>query len=395
MTTNKHLDGVALAASLDLEQQSRDLMAQAVEWLAANAPSYEVAAGLGYFEPQTDTQTREQVAMARRWERAKADAGWSGLDLPESLGGRGRTALDADLFALAEAAHNLPLEVFAITRGMVVPTLAQHAHDGLAQRLIPAALRGETLFCQLFSEPACGSDIAAVTTSAVPVSDGWRIRGQKVWTSRAQHADYGLLLARTEADAPRRERLTMFCVPMTAAQVEVRPIRQLPGSANFCEVFFDNLEVLDVARVGDVGAGFAVALDTLGFERAALAGKGIPWGPLLGLRAVDPATDAETTIARAELEELRLAVLCARVRQTQALAPGAHRGPTGAVVKLLTAHAAEISSQLVLDAEGPDAALTNPMLDYALGTFGARTGGGTEDILRNTIAERLLGLPRD
>lgn len=376
------LDHLVLA----LSEPEQELLDASRTWLGTHAPDFAWDS-LGYFDVTDEGSARSQVELARAWEAHKFAAGWAGLDLPPSWGGRGLSTVDAALFGRAEARHPLPLEVFAITRGMVIPTLRAHARPAIARDWVGAALRGEQLWCQLFSEPAGGSDLAAIRTGAKRHDGRWTLTGQKTWISRAQFADRGILLARTSTGERRHHGLTMFAVPMDDAGVTVRPIDQITGSRNFCEVFFDDLVVPDEFRLGEVGAGFAVALRTLGFERAALAGRGVPWAALAAIGGADPQR-------LAELEELRLAIDVLGARQVRAAAPGAAPSPAGSVVKLLTSHAAELSAQLVVTALDGDAMRRSQLIDYAIGTAGARTGGGTEDIQRNTIAERLLGLPR-
>ena len=296
----------------------QELLGTAHSWLSEHASDFAWDS-LGYFDVTDPGSASRQVELARAWEAHKFAAGWTGLDLPPSWGGRGLPAFAA-LFGRAEATYPLPLEVFAITRGMVVPTLLAHAQPAVARDWVNASLRGRELWCQLFSEPVGGSDLAAVQTRARRHDDQWTITGQKVWTSRAQFADRGILLARTSAGERRHHGLTMFAVPMHDSRVAVRPIEQITGSQNFCEVFFDDLVVPDEFRLGEVGDGFAVVLRTLGFERVALAGRGVPWAAVAEIGGLDP-------VRLAELEELRLAIDVLSGRQVSALAPGAAPSP--------------------------------------------------------------------
>ena len=205
----------------------------------------------------------------RAWQRQKWDAGYAGISWPASLGGRGLTRAHERAFHRLEREYDVPrgTEAFNVTLGMVAPTIQSLGTQEQQQRFIPAFLRADLLCCQLFSEPDAGSDLASVTTSATRQGGGWRINGQKVWCSGAPFCEWGEAVVRTSREGDRHAGLTVFLVPMRAVGVETRPIMQMTGGTSFHEVFLTDVFVDDDLRLGAVGAGWKVALATLGFER--------------------------------------------------------------------------------------------------------------------------------
>ena len=285
--------------------------------------------------------------------------------------------------------------------GWVALTIAQAGTDDQRERWVEPVLRGQVMWCQLFSEPGAGSDAAAVRTAAKKVDGGWRVTGQKVWTSLAQYCQWGLATVRTDPDAPKHAGVTMMAIDMKAPGVKVNPLRGITGDSHFNEVFFDDVFVPDSDVVGDVNRGWLVARATLGNERISIGGGsggafGFSPDHLVKMLGASPA--AANYVRRAgeciaETHTLRLLNLR---RATRAIA-GAEPGPEGNVTKLLVAEAGQRITELGMELSGSAAVtgLAPKLLRSYLGNRAMTIAGGTSEITRNTIAERILGLPRD
>jgi alkylation response protein AidB-like acyl-CoA dehydrogenase len=263
-------------------------------------------------------------------------------------------------------------------------------------------LHGDEVWCQLFSEPAAGSDLAGIQTRAKQVDGGWSLTGQKVWTTNAQFSAFGLLLARTDADVPKHKGLTMFIVPMDAEGVTVRGLRQITGDAEFNEVFLDDVRLGDDAVVGGVGNGWGTALTTLMFERMTIGfgSEGMGYRPerFAGRVAADPeaARDGEVRQRLGHVATELMAVKFTGYRMLSALQQGQIPGPEAGLSKITTVNAGIQACELVADVVGPEAlneAGDNPFVYHTSFLPGLKSAGGTEEILRNTIGERVLGLP--
>ena len=236
-------------------------------WLEATAPSHGVAVKL-----QTAGVTDlSLVEKARGWQRAKAAAGYGAITWPVQFGGRGASRMQAVIFKQEEASQPVPFGVFAIGLDLCLPTIMACGTEAQIQRFTRPALEGDEIWCQLFSEPGAGSDVAGVRMTANRDGGDWILNGQKVWTTGAHYCDYGIIIARSDPDAPKHKGLTCFIVDMHAAGVEVRPIRQISGSASFNEVFFADARVPDTLRIGAINEGWTVAMQTLTFERLSIA----------------------------------------------------------------------------------------------------------------------------
>jgi alkylation response protein AidB-like acyl-CoA dehydrogenase len=282
-------------------------------------------------------------------------------------------------------------------------TIAQHGSPEQLERFVRPSLEGEIEFCQLFSEPGAGSDAAAVQTRGVKVDGGWRVSGQKVWTSLAHLCSHGFATVRTNPDAAKHQGITMMVIDLRASGVEVRPLRQLTGHSHFNEVFFDDVFVPDADVVGPVDQGWTVARNTLGNERISIGGGtegGMSGGPdLLALHQRFASDDAglarEVGAALAETESIVLMNLRGVIRAVEGSEPGAEAN----VTKLLGSEVAQRKAALMARLAGPAAAVREGdekrVSTWLMATLGASIGGGTSEILRNQIGERLLGLPRD
>ncbi|MFV8048108.1 acyl-CoA dehydrogenase [Mycobacterium sp. 48b] len=285
--------------------------------------------------------------------------------------------------------------------GWVTLTIAQAGTDDQRERWVEPVLRGEVMWCQLFSEPGAGSDAAAVRTAAKKVDGGWRVTGQKVWTSLAHHCQWGLATVRTDPDAPKHAGVTMMAIDMKAPGVKVNPLRGLTGDAHFNEVFFDDVFVPDADVVGDVNKGWLVARATLGNERISIGGgsaapTGFDADELVALIDADP--DGARYVRRAgEVIAVGHTLRLLNLRRISRAIAGAEPGPEGNVTKLLVAEHSQHLTELGMDLVG-SAGVTGetPKLTRAyLGNRAMTIAGGTSEITRNTIAERILGLPRD
>jgi alkylation response protein AidB-like acyl-CoA dehydrogenase len=271
--------------------------ARAVAFMDPHVAEFGQAARLGL-------SLDDDVALARRWQATKAAAGFAGLTFPTEYGGAGLSQIEQVLFVEEEAARGFPSAYFVISLSMPIPMMLRYATPEQKARFVPPALRGEEMWSQLFSEPSTGSDLAAVRTRAVRDGDDWILSGQKVWTTFAQYSDYGVIVARSDPDAPKHRGLTYFFVDLKAPGVTVRPIRQLHGAEEFNEVFFDDVRIPDAWRLGEIGAGFRLAVETLMIERYTAAadetGFGPPLDALIGLAQATPLNGrppARTTVS--------------------------------------------------------------------------------------------------
>jgi alkylation response protein AidB-like acyl-CoA dehydrogenase len=382
------------------------------EWLASVLPRRseraEGAADYAVFQNITEEAERELLDKVRAYRRQRYDAGYGAIALPAELGGAGLSPRYVVAFTEEEQAFEAPqsTELISVTTGLVGPTMATFGTAEQRAKYGRAFLRSDLLCCQLFSEPGAGSDLAAVATSAVRQDEGWLLDGQKVWSSGARFADYGLLLARTDREVAKQAGLTMFLIPMDAPGVEIRPIRQMSGASSFNEVFLSGVQVGDDMRVGPAGDGWKVANATLGFERTASGQaqrrKGGSFEDLLRLatrlgKSGDP-------VVRQQLADVyvRTQLRAATTeRVARAAAAGAPPGPAASIGKLVASAnlmrigevaAALLGSRIAADTGEQDGFAWT---EHVLGAPGYRLAGGTDEIQRNIIGERVLGLPRE
>jgi alkylation response protein AidB-like acyl-CoA dehydrogenase len=374
--------------------------AQVRDWLAANAPEFEVV-----------TQERrgsDQMAKAKGWQARKAEGGYACITWPKQWGGGGGTPIQSVIYGQEESKYRVNSGPFTIGLGMCVPTVMTFADDDTKQRFVGPAVKGEEIWCQLFSEPAGGSDVAAARTRAVRDGDDWVINGQKVWTSGAHYSDFGIVLVRTNTEAPKHKGLTMFWIDMKSPGIDIRPIHQASGGSEFNEVYFNDVRVKDSQRLGAVDDGWKVALVTLMNERLAVGGASGPnYREILELAR---ATVAENGSALADSGfRQRLAdwyvqsegLKLTRFRTQTALSRGETPGPESSIGKIIAANVMQDLSNAALDLEDQYGIIADPALAPLeaafhgswLGAPGLRIAGGTDEILKNIIAERVLGLP--
>jgi alkylation response protein AidB-like acyl-CoA dehydrogenase len=372
-------------------------------WLHANAYPKGYLASL--------PSDAERLVAARAWQLKKYEAGYSCITWPKDVGGQGGSSIQQVIYNQEEAGFEVPRGYFDITFGMCLPTVMKTADPETTARFVPPALRGEEIWCQLFSEPAAGSDLAGLRTRAVRDGDEWVINGQKVWTSGAHYSDYGLLIARSNPDKPKHKGLTMFWMDMRSPGVEVRPIKQMSGRSGFNEVWFDNLRIPDSQRLGEVDDGWRVSLITLMTERLSIGGgAGVNFADLFAV-ANSIAQDEGGTLAQDRAFRENLAdwyvqaegVKLTGFRVLTALSRGQTPGPESSISKVVTANLTQTIAKEMLDLQGEFALVSDPDVALRGGLYqaqvmsspGSRLAGGTDEILRNIIAERVLGLPAE
>ncbi len=362
-------------------------------------------------EERTAEEELRDVAAAKAWARKVFDAGFGWITGPSAYGGRELPGSYQRLYASLEAGYDTPSQASrAIGLGMVAPTILAHGTGTAKERYLRALWRGDIVACQLFSEPGAGSDLAGLQTRATRDGDEWLVNGQKVWTSGAQYSDIGEIICRTDPDLPKHKGLTGFIVDMRAPGVEVRPLRQITGGASFNEVFFTDVRVPADHLLGDVNGGWSVALTTLMNERASIGGGG-GGGAGTGAgsmhRLIDLAAHLgrnEDPLVRQQIADAWINLQVARYTNERALAKiraGELPGPELSIAKLsLTENlrrladlaGAILGERLVVD--------TGEWGTYAWGAFvlgvpGMRIAGGTDEVMRNIIGERVLGLPKE
>jgi alkylation response protein AidB-like acyl-CoA dehydrogenase len=374
-------------------------------WLDANAR----ARAPGERPNRSRLKDKAAIAEAEAWQAKKAAAGLACITWPKAVGGRGGSPIQQIVYAQEEAKFATPPDIFAIGLGMCVPTVMKHGSKEHAARFVGPAMRGEEIWCQLFSEPAAGSDVAGIKTRAVREGDDWIINGQKVWTTGAHFSDFGLLLTRTNPDVAKHAGLTMFFLDMKSKGVETRPIRQISGGAEFNEVFSTDVRIPDSQRLGAEGEGWKVALTTLMNERLAV---GLATG-ILGVEdlmslARDHDLGDEAAIRNGAVRE-KIAdwfvesegLKYTRFRTWTALSRGETPGPESSITKVVSARQMQDLSAFAMELTGEAGVMSGDVPGGGayqtqwLGAAGFRIAGGTDEILRNIIAERVLGLPQD
>ncbi|MBI1239114.1 MAG: acyl-CoA dehydrogenase [Alphaproteobacteria bacterium] len=380
-------------------------------WLEANAKP-KSATGFSAENPRFQQSEQEALKKAKAWQAKKAEARYARITWPKEWGGLGGTPIQQVIYSQEESKFDVPTGFFEIGLGMCVPTVMHYADKATSERFVSPAIRGEEIWCQLFSEPSAGSDVAGLRTRAEKDGDEWVINGQKIWTSGAHYSDYGILLTRTDPKAPKHKGLTMFWISMKAPGVEARPIKQMSGGANFNEVFFTNLRVKDSQRLGAVGDGWKVALTTLMHERLAVGGGAGGSGPDVNellMLARETELEDGPAIKNAAVRE-KIAEWYVRgqglkyttYRTLTALSKGSVPGPEASIAKIVVAPKLQDLNSFAMDLEdmggiavGEDAPAMGAFQQAFMWAPGLRIAGGTDEILRNIIAERVLGLPGD
>lgn len=386
---------------------------QVREWIDANAPTH--------LEPElrkasfghSGVSSEDPILASKAWQKRKASAGYACLQWPKEYGGAGQGPIERVIWNQEEGLYTALSRLFNISHGMCGPTVMAWAGELDKRRLLPPLAAGEHIWCQLFSEPSAGSDLAGLRTRAEQAQDGtgdWIVNGQKVWTSGAHYADYGLLLTRSDPTVAKHKGLTMFFLDMRSAGIEVRPIKQANGSSEFNEVYFTDVRIPDCQRLGAVGQGWEVSLTTLMNERLSI-GSGMPTGfPELFSYCLDAQLDGcpaiDNPMVRARLASFAVRASGLRytaMRSMTALSKGQMPGPENSIGKLVAGTTMQELAMFALDLQGQAGVLANAEEAASGGRFQAmlmrspatRIEGGTDEILRNIIAERVLGLPGD
>lgn len=369
-------------------------------------PEVESRDGVAVFHNLPHDEELALLDQLRAWQRRKYAAGFGAISWPAPFG-PSLTPAHADAFAAEELRFATPgaHELLSVTLDLIAPTLRELGTSDLCEELVVPFLNADELACQLFSEPGAGSDLANVSTRAVRDGDDWLVTGQKVWSSGAQFAGWGELIARTDPDAPKHQGLTAFMVPLDSAGIEVRPLRQMSGGSSFNEVFLDSVRLPDRYRIGEIGDGWKVALTTLGFERGDSAKQSLVGGDWKRAFAVARRTGADQDpLVRQRMSETYVAWRLgdvAAARDEKRLAEGKAPGAEGSMRKLQWLERMQSVSDLTREALGPAIAVDTGDADsftwtqQLLGVPGYRIAGGTDQIQKNIIGERLLGLPAE
>jgi alkylation response protein AidB-like acyl-CoA dehydrogenase len=405
----EHLDGEQAAPLYAADTPEEAAYRRTIrDWISAHSPPFLMG-------PAASAEDR--LRLGRGWMAAKAAAGYAGISLPRDIGGQGRSPLEEIIFYEEENRvfmGNYDESFGGNLVGMAIPTILTHAQPGWAERLIAPTLSGEYLWCQLFSEPGAGSDLAGIRTRAVRDGLDWIINGQKIWTSGAQNADWGLLLTRSDPARPKHQGLTYFLVNMHSPGVEVRPLKQISGRADFNEVFFSDVRISDTQRMGEVHGGWLVAMTTMMNERLSLMTEPstsrdiVPQLIRIASRTVCPRGGmmTEDSLFRDQLASYNVVV--AGMRQVRAsiravLGRGQVPGPEATIGKVTTARWLQEMCNFAMDMLGPASITVDVAAERDLAAvqenyllvIGYRIGGGTEEIAKNIISERLLGLPQE
>ena len=381
-------------------------------WIDANAPKHLEDELKRASFGQSAVSSEDPIAAAKAWQKKKADAGWACLHWPKEYGGAARSPIERVIWSQEEGPYAALGGPFTIGQGMCGPTVMAWGNDEWKEKLLPPLASGEEIWCQLFSEPASGSDLAGLRTRAVKADDGsgdWVINGQKIWTSGAQHSDWGLLIARTDPDVPKHKGLTMFFLSMHSPGVKVVPIKQANGASGFNEVYFTDVRIPDSQRLGEVGQGWQVSLTTLMNERLSI-GAGMSAGfPELFRFCMEAEIDGQPAVTDANVRS-KLAQFAVKqsglkytgMRAISALSKGETPGPENSIGKLVAGATMQELAMFALDLQGEagviwdeDSPQNGRFQAMLMRSPATRIEGGSDEILRNIIGERVLGLPGD
>ena len=387
-----------------------EFQARARAWLEQMDRTHGAAVRHGLSE-------EEDLALGRDYMAKRYDAGFAGLNWGREVGGQGLGYVEKLLFHAEEMRFSMPTDYFGVSLSMPIPMIIRYAqgengeHTPWVRERAIKAMRGDEIWCQLFSEPSVGSDLAGLRTRADRDGDGWRLNGQKVWTTWGQYCDYGIIVVRTDPTVSKHKGLSYFWVDMKAPGVEVRPIKLLNGIYEVNEIFFDNVRMEDSQRMGPVGGGFGLAVATLMIERFS-ASDSAGYGPSIQqfietlrdvtMNGIPALQDSRVRALIARNHAMRAGLESINRRSMQLLQAGMEPGPEGSLNKLVSVRSRQKLSEQALDILGAAG------LDYDPGALPRadwgqswlqsptnRIAGGADEILLNTIAEKVLGLPQD
>ncbi|HWH43838.1 MAG TPA: acyl-CoA dehydrogenase family protein [Thermoleophilaceae bacterium] len=374
---------------LTLSPQEEAFRDELRSWLEANHPGQP---------PEGDEAGFE---FRKEWQRKLYDGGWAGISWPKEYGGRGATLIEQAIFGEETVRARVPSPANILGLVMGGPVVIAHGDEEQKKRYLDPILSAEEIWCQGFSEPESGSDLASLKTRAVKEDGGWRITGQKVWTTYAHVAKWCMLVARTDSDAPKHQGLTYFLLDMDQEEVQVRPLRQITGESEFNELFIENAWAPDENVVGGVGNGWAVAITTLMHERAGLgaasaASVKTALQDLIAL--VQERGMADDPVIRQKIGQLQIEAEALRLTAWRGLTQIMKRGvpgPEGSLPKLQWSGVNQRLTETAMDVLGPDAAIADGEWSYRFLRARANSiEGGTTEILKNIVAERVLGLPK-
>ena len=374
---------------LTLSPQEQAFRDELREWLEANHPGEEPSGDEAAFE------------FRRKWQRQLADAGWAGLSWPEEYGGRGATLIEQAIFNEEVSRAKTPSVANVLGLVMGGPVVIAHGTDEQKKRYLKPILTAEEIWCQGFSEPESGSDLASLKTKAVRSNGEWLVTGQKVWTTFAHEAKWCMLVARTDQDAPKHKGLTYFLMDMEQESVQVRPLRQITGEAEFNEIFMEEARIPNENIVGGEGNGWTVAITTLMHERVGIGlGSAVQLKIALGElmeqireRGLDEDPIIRQRVAQIyiEAETIRLNASRGLTRTMKTGIPG----PEGSLTKWQWSDANQALTELAMDVRGVEAPVVDDQWTYRFLRARANSiEGGTTEILKNIVAERVLGLPK-
>ena len=373
-----------------------------LDWLEKNA-KYKDKSSKG-----DSFANKDLLKDAKAWQKKKYDAGWAMLHWPKEFGGIGASPIERIIWGNEESKFDVPRGIFEIGLGMCGPVMMQYATDEQKERYLPPMAEGKEIWCQLFSEPSAGSDVAGLRSKAIQDGESWIVNGQKVWTSGAHFSDYGILVVRHDPGLEKHKGLTFFFVDMKSPGIEVKPIKQLTGGSSFNEVYFNDVVIPDSQRLGEIGDGWKVAITTLMNERLAVGdADGVDANEAFEL-AKKHDKDGEQLIDNNAVRESIADWYCeasglknTKLRTMSALSRGDTPGPEASITKIVSANKLQAIGNFGMDASDMSGMLMEEDSDFVkfqmawMGAAGLRIAGGTDEILKNIIAERVLGLPQE
>ena len=383
-------------------QEQAEFRQTCKKWLEENAKPKTA------FDKEKSFANIDNLEAAKDWQKKKYDAGWAMLHWPKEYGGIAASAIERIIWAEEESKFDVPKGIFEIGLGMCGPVMMEYATEEQKSRYLPSMAEGNEIWCQLFSEPSAGSDVAGLRSKAVQNGDEWVINGQKVWTSGAHFSDYGILVVRHDPNLDKHKGMTFFFVDMKSPGIEVKPIKQITGGSSFNEVYFTDVVIPDSQRLGAIGDGWKVAITTLMNERLAVGDadgadveEAFKWA-----KTQDDSGEAliNNRAARESIADWYCeanGLKNTKLRTMSALSKGQTPGPEASITKIVSANKLQDIGNFGIDSLDMAGMLKPESSDVLkfqgawLGAPGLRIAGGTDEILKNVIAERVLGLPQD